>query len=136
MSCCEGINGTIFAYGQTASGKTYTMLGTSNDPGIVLLSLSEIFQYIRSQKDRQFALRIGYVEIHNEMLIDLLNPDNKKLKIIDDPEKGGCIIQHCTEIPVQNPQDVVELLLHGETARYALMFFFYFLNELRFFLLL
>ena len=46
LSSMEGFNGTIFAYGQTSSGKTYTMKGSSKDPGIIPLAISEIFSYI------------------------------------------------------------------------------------------
>ena len=115
QASCQGINGTIFAYGQTASGKTYTMLGTSADPGIILLALSDIFHYIKKSRDRQFALRISYLEIHNEIVNDLLNLKNTNLKIVD--HKTGPIIRGCSEISAQTPHEVVQLLLKGEANR-------------------
>jgi hypothetical protein len=54
---CEGFNGTIFAYGQTASGKTFSMMGTEDSPGIIPTSLSGVFSYIAASAD-EFLLRV------------------------------------------------------------------------------
>ncbi|CAO1329328.1 unnamed protein product [Diamesa hyperborea] len=80
-SALKGINGTIFAYGQTSSGKTYSMLGNNEEPGIVTLVVREIFKEIEASEDREFLLRIGYVEIYNEKIFDLLDKDKDDLKI-------------------------------------------------------
>jgi centromeric protein E len=53
----NGINGTIFAYGQTSSGKTYTMMGTPHAPGIIPLAVKHIFEFIENNTDRVFFLR-------------------------------------------------------------------------------
>ncbi|KAG5674440.1 hypothetical protein PVAND_004411 [Polypedilum vanderplanki] len=77
----NGINGTIFAYGQTSSGKTYCLSGGENDPGIVILVVNEIFKQINTSEmaNREFLIRVGYIEIYNEKIYDLL--DAKKTAI-------------------------------------------------------
>ncbi|KAG0659583.1 Kinesin-like protein kip2 [Rhodotorula mucilaginosa] len=77
MDAMEGFDAVVFAYGQTASGKTFTLAGDSVNPGLIPLSVSEIFQYIQEitqHAEREFLLRISYMEIYNETLRDLLNP--------------------------------------------------------------
>lgn len=70
----EGFNGTVFAYGQTGTGKTHTMTGSANDPGIVPRAFSRIFRVIEKEKEtqRSFAIRVRYVEIYMEGIRDLL----------------------------------------------------------------
>ena len=58
-----GFNSTVFAYGQTSSGKTHTMRGTSEDPGIVPRAVAEIFELINAAQDREFLLRVSYMEV-------------------------------------------------------------------------
>jgi len=59
----EGFNSTVFAYGQTSSGKTHTMRGTDTEPGIIPLAVREIFDLISATKDREFLLRVSYMEV-------------------------------------------------------------------------
>jgi len=83
-SCLSGVNGTIFAYGQTGSGKTHTMMGEpGGEPGLIALSLSTIFEHIKSDSSRQYLLRLSVHEIYNEEVRDLLSPENQAdLKIV------------------------------------------------------
>ncbi len=75
---------SIFCYGQTGSGKTYTMYGTGRDnPGIVQLSVGKIFAFIQTTADREFLLRLSYIEIYNESVNDLLSSDKKNLQMLD-----------------------------------------------------
>ena len=84
-SCMNGYNGTIFAYGQTASGKTYTMKGEGKkNPGIIPLAIHDVFRFIKQTKDREFVLRVSYLEIYNEIINDLLAPESVNLKIHED----------------------------------------------------
>jgi centromeric protein E len=53
----KGINGTIFAYGQTSTGKTHTMVGNEDEPGIIILAVREIFKEIGASTDREFLIR-------------------------------------------------------------------------------
>ena len=63
MQVIGGFNGTVFAYGQTSSGKTHTMRGTPDEPGIIPLAVAEIFDKINSMQDREFLLRVSYMEV-------------------------------------------------------------------------
>ncbi|OQR88999.1 kinesin [Thraustotheca clavata] len=96
-SSLHGINGTIFAYGQTSSGKTHTMMGTQAEPGILPLAVQHIFQFIADSANRDFLIRVSYVEIYNEVIRDLLSDDKEKsqnIKIREDPKKGIYLEAH------------------------------------------
>jgi centromeric protein E len=58
-----GFNGTVFAYGQTSSGKTHTMRGTTSQPGIVPLAVQDVFDHISTTQDREYLLRVSYMEV-------------------------------------------------------------------------
>ena len=76
----QGFNATIFAYGQTASGKTHTMLGTPNEPGIIRDAVEQIFRHIEENREtKQFLIRVSYIEIYNEKICDLLTPVSQYL---------------------------------------------------------
>ncbi|KDO26617.1 hypothetical protein SPRG_08021 [Saprolegnia parasitica CBS 223.65] len=97
LSTLMGVNGTIFAYGQTSSGKTHTMTGEAAEPGILPLAVQHIFQYIADSTDRDFLIRVSYVEIYNEVIRDLLCDDKDKgqnVKIREDPKKGIYLEAH------------------------------------------
>ena len=74
-------------YGQTTSGKTYTMLGDENSAGIVIYSLIDVFDRVKninlSKNTQKLKIVISYMEIYNEQVNDLLNPDQTNLKIVD-----------------------------------------------------
>jgi centromeric protein E len=59
----NGFNSTVFAYGQTSSGKTHTMRGTADEPGIIPMAVQEVFGLIESLQDREFLLRVSYMEV-------------------------------------------------------------------------
>ena len=59
----SALAGTVFAYGQTSSGKTHTMRGTPQEPGITLLAVRDIFNHIATTQDREFLLRVSYMEV-------------------------------------------------------------------------
>jgi len=67
LSTMQGINGTLFAYGQTSSGKTHTMMGEDGEPGIIPMAVDEIFDYIDTTSDMTFLLRVSCMEIYNEV---------------------------------------------------------------------
>jgi len=64
----EGFNSTVFAYGQTSSGKTHTMRGTADDPGLVPRAVKEIFDLINSNKEREYLLRVSYMEVRAQCI--------------------------------------------------------------------
>nr|NP_001260380.1 CENP-meta, isoform D [Drosophila melanogaster]AGB92915.1 CENP-meta, isoform D [Drosophila melanogaster] len=114
-ACMQGFNGTIFAYGQTSSGKTYTMMGDEQNPGVMVLAAKEIFQQISSETERDFLLRVGYIEIYNEKIYDLLNKKNQDLKI---HESGNGIVNvNCEECIITSEVDLLRLLCLGNKER-------------------
>ncbi|XP_017059237.2 LOW QUALITY PROTEIN: kinesin-like protein KIN-7O [Drosophila ficusphila] len=114
-ACMQGFNGTIFAYGQTSSGKTYTMMGDGQNPGVMVLAAKEIFQQISSETERDFLLRVGYIEIYNEKIYDLLNKKNQDLKI---HEAGNGIVNvNCEECIITSEDDLLRLLCMGNKER-------------------
>ncbi|CAL5205426.1 unnamed protein product [Lathyrus oleraceus] len=90
LSVVRGINSSIFAYGQTSSGKTYTM------SGITELAVRDIYEYIEKHKEREFIVKFSAMEIYNEAVRDLLNSNATTLRLLDDPEKGT-IVEKLTE---------------------------------------
>lgn len=83
----DGINGTIFTYGQTGSGKTYTLTGGSSydERGIIPRTIESYFRTIRARQkaNHQIQCTVSYVEVYNEHIFDLLNPENKGKKLED-----------------------------------------------------
>ncbi|KAI8439971.1 hypothetical protein MSG28_001421 [Choristoneura fumiferana] len=102
-----GFNGTIFAYGQTSSGKTYTMSGTENSPGIIELAVLNLFAEIKSIPDRDFLVRVSYIEIYNETLKDLLNGENDKIRV---RETLNGVKVDATEKFTSSPEEVMEIM--------------------------
>ncbi len=72
----NGFNATIFTYGATGAGKTYTMFGNEKNPGIVYLTLKELFNKIHSYFNREYTVKLWYLEIYNENIRDLLYNNN------------------------------------------------------------
>ncbi|XWS24081.1 hypothetical protein CRYUN_Cryun28dG0070300 [Craigia yunnanensis] len=113
----DGFNGTAFAYGQTSSGKTFTMNGSSNDPGIIHQAVNDIFQKIQMISDREFLIRVSYMEIYNEEINDLFAVENQKLQIHESLERGIFVAGLREEI-VNNAEQVMKLLESGEVNRH------------------
>lgn len=91
-SVLNGYNGTIFAYGQTGTGKTFTMEGVRSDPelrGIIPNSFDHMFTHISRTHDQQYLVRASYLEIYQEEVKDLLSKDHKKkLELKERPDTG------------------------------------------------
>ncbi|XP_028028457.1 kinesin-related protein 4-like [Bombyx mandarina] len=109
-----GFNGTIFAYGQTSSGKTYTMAGTESSPGIITLAVLNLFEIIKNIPDRDFLVRVSYIEIYNETVKDLLNIEKDNIKIHDTLQG---IKVDATEKVTSSPEEVLEIIKQGEANR-------------------
>ncbi|CAE1307878.1 CENPE [Acanthosepion pharaonis] len=112
----DGFNGTIFAYGQTSSGKTYTMSGTKNQMGIIPLAIQSIFTKINNSPDREFLLRVSYMEIYNEKITDLLDPEEKTLKMLED-ENRQIVVSGLHEEVFRCGADVINLKKKGDARR-------------------
>ena len=89
----QGYNACVFAYGTTGSGKTHTMAGTHEHPGIMYLIIKNMFDSIASESEKAVEIKVSYVEIYNEVIRDLLVANSKEtyLDLRDDPERGVCI---------------------------------------------
>ena len=118
-SALEGYNGSIFMYGQTTSGKTYTMLGSPNNPGILPCVLRDIFLKIKKIKQNndniEFKVYCSYIEIYNENIHDLLT-DSNFLKLIDD-KKYGVIVAGAKKVIIDNFETGIEIKNFGEENR-------------------
>ncbi|CAL9236883.1 unnamed protein product, partial [Arabidopsis halleri] len=109
--------GTVLAYGQTNSGKTHTMRGSTIEPGIISLAVHDLFDIISQDTSREYLLRMSYLEIYNENINDLLDPLNRKLQIHENLEKG-VFVAGLREDIVDSPQQVLELMESGESHRH------------------
>ncbi|KAI4367692.1 hypothetical protein MLD38_023400 [Melastoma candidum] len=110
LSVVSGINSTVFAYGQTSSGKTYTMCGITD------YSVADIFDYINKHEERAFALKFSAIEIYNEVVRDLLSADNVSLRLLDDPERGT-IVEKLREESVRDHSHFNQLVAICEAQR-------------------
>ncbi|TKY70458.1 Kinesin protein NACK1 [Spatholobus suberectus] len=110
LSAVGGINSSIFAYGQTSSGKTYTM------SGITEYTVADIFNYIEKHAEREFILKFSAIEIYNESVRDLLSPDCTPLRLLDDPERGT-VVERLTEETLRDWNHFTELISFCEAQR-------------------
>ncbi|OXB56675.1 hypothetical protein ASZ78_013121 [Callipepla squamata] len=115
QSAVQGYNGTIFAYGQTASGKTYTMMGNKDSAGIIPKAIQHVFKIICEIPDREFLLRVSYMEIYNETITDLLcNIRKKKPLGIREDVNRNTYVEDLIEEVVVSPEQVMEWIRKGE----------------------
>lgn len=119
----EGINGTIFTYGQTCSGKTFTMQGSGDNDscvGIIQLAAKDVFQSIKEdESNSECSVRVSYVEIYNEELRDLLNDSNRRSSsgsslIIREDKKGAISVDGLKEVAVKSLDQLMEVFKVGE----------------------
>ncbi|KAL8264530.1 hypothetical protein R6Q59_022660 [Mikania micrantha] len=112
----EGINGTVFAYGVTSSGKTHTMHGDHNSPGIIPLAIKDVFSIIQDTPGREFLLRVSYIEIYNEVINDLLDPTGQNLRVREDAQ--GTYVEGIKEEVVLSPGHALSFIAAGEEHRH------------------
>ncbi|KAL9449776.1 hypothetical protein AB3S75_011661 [Citrus x aurantiifolia] len=113
----QGINGTVFAYGVTSSGKTHTMHGEQKSPGIIPLAVKDVFGIIQETPGREFLLRVSYLEIYNEVINDLLDPTGQNLRIREDAQ--GTYVEGIKEEVVLSPAHALSLIATGEEHRHV-----------------
>ena len=112
-----GFNATVFAYGATGAGKTYTMMGEEYNDGVMLLSIQELFDQIDMvSSDKDYQLKISYIEVYNENIKDLLSNKSKTLDLREDPARG-IIVAGVTEIMTTNTDEIMQLLREGNRKR-------------------
>ncbi|XP_057573244.1 kinesin-like protein KIF19 [Hippopotamus amphibius kiboko] len=113
----SGYNATVFAYGPTGCGKTYTMLGTDHEPGIYVRTLNDLFRAIEeTSDDMEYEVSMSYLEIYNEMIRDLLNPALGYLELRED-SKGVIQVAGITEVSTINAKEIMQLLMKGNRQR-------------------
>src|SRR5437764_2987829 len=119
----SGFNCTIFAYGQTGTGKTYTMSGDmeevygglSDSAGIIPRTIYELFDKLDAE-GTEYTVKCSFIELYNEELRDLLSPDDSaKVKIFDD--KNSVVVRGMEESYIKSGADGVRLLQEGSIKR-------------------
>lgn len=110
-----GFNATVFAYGQTSSGKTHSMLGNGEDPGVTPLAIRHVLRTTSACKTRQYLIRAAYVEIYNDKIRDLLNPQSGDLAVRED--KAGRVFVDAEEVIVESFEDAMGVMERGQAAR-------------------
>lgn len=119
-SVLDGYNGTVMAYGQTGTGKTYTLgrLGDEDTSarGIMVRAMEDIFAEISPETD---SISVSYLQLYMETIQDLLDPSNGNLSIMEDPKSGDITLPGASLIQVRDQSSFVELLRLGEAHRFA-----------------
>ncbi|KAM4821142.1 kinesin-like protein KIF9 isoform 2-T3 [Thomomys bottae] len=120
----DGYNGTIMCYGQTGAGKTYTMMGITENfkhRGILPRALQQVFKMIEERPTHAITVRISYLEIYNENLFDLLctlpyvGPSVTPMSIVENPQ--GVFVKGLSVHLTSQEEDAFNLLFEGETNR-------------------
>eukprot|EP00756_Hemistasia_phaeocysticola_P017268 Hpha_TRINITY_DN15528_c0_g1::TRINITY_DN15528_c0_g1_i1::g.104777::m.104777 len=113
----RGYNATMIAYGQTGTGKTFTMEGTSRELGIIPRATEDIFNFIRdSDENSKFLVRASYLQIYNEAISDLIRSERRNLSVRE--SKGrGVYVENLSEWVVRSPQEVYGLMEQGSRVR-------------------
>ncbi|CAL8259514.1 unnamed protein product [Gadus morhua 'NCC'] len=117
-----GYNGTIFAYGQTASGKTHTMEGKLHDPhqmGIIPRIAEDIFNHIFAMDENlEFHIKVSYFEIYMDKIRDLLDVTKTNLAVHEDKNRVP-FVKGCTERFVSSPDEVMDVIDEGKSNRHV-----------------
>jgi len=121
LNVLEGYNGTIFAYGQTGTGKTHTMSGVENnetEKGIMPRSFEDIFKNIKlDSNETQFLVRASYLEIYNEEIRDLLSKNPKiRLELHEKPD-SGVYVKDLSYYAAKTAAEVREVMTIGNKNR-------------------
>lgn len=108
-----GYHCTVFAYGQTGTGKSFTIEGTDSkdmdkDVGMITRTVYHIFDVLRSQGD-EFSVKVSHLELYNETISDLLANTEEKLKIFQDPSKG-VLVHNLAEVVLTSPEEIHAIL--------------------------
>ncbi|ODM97390.1 Kinesin-like protein KIF18B, partial [Orchesella cincta] len=114
----QGYNCSVFAYGSTGSGKTFTMLGGKDSPGLTLLTLRDLYQQLdAAQDDYQSDVIVSYLEVYNEQISDLLNKSSGSLQIRDAGRGNEAVIVNLSEHRPPNVESLLQLLQAGNGNR-------------------
>ncbi|PQE20415.1 kinesin family protein [Rutstroemia sp. NJR-2017a BBW] len=118
-SVLDGYNATVFAYGATGCGKTHTITGTAQQPGIIFLTMQELFEKINERSEEKHTeVTLSYLEIYNETIRDLLVPDGSKqgLMLREDANQAVSVAGLSSHRP-QDVQEVMDMIVKGNEYR-------------------
>jgi kinesin family member 18/19 len=119
-SVLDGYNATVFAYGATGCGKTHTITGTAQQPGIIFLTMQELFEKVDElQAEKASEITLSYLEIYNETIRDLLNPGaggKQGLMLREDANQAVSVAGLSSHKP-QNVQEVMDMVIRGNSNR-------------------
>lgn len=131
----EGYNCTVFAYGQTGTGKTHTMLGEFTLPtespdlrkvpqikpedqwGVIPRTIYELFELFKQDTSKEYSVKLSFIELYNEELRDLLTPDEDTRKVRIYEESGNVTIHGMEEVYISNPLEGLRTLQEGSFRR-------------------
>ncbi|CAK9004185.1 Kinesin-like protein KIF19 [Durusdinium trenchii] len=119
-SVLQGYNATVFAYGSTGAGKTFTMIGTPVEPGIMFRSVEEIFRGVEANAEEGkdcFSVSCSFVEVYNENFRDLACETSSGILDLREDPVCGSYVAGITEVQAQSVQEVMDLLQHGNQRR-------------------
>lgn len=118
-SVLDGYNATVFAYGATGCGKTHTITGTIQQPGVIFLTMQELFERISDRSEEKVTeVSLSYLEIYNETIRDLLVPGGSKggLMLREDANQAVSVAGLTSHRP-QNVQEVMDMIVRGNEYR-------------------
>eukprot|EP00826_Nyctotherus_ovalis_P009307 TRINITY_DN12450_c0_g6_i2.p1 TRINITY_DN12450_c0_g6~~TRINITY_DN12450_c0_g6_i2.p1 ORF type:complete len:623 (+),score=114.50 TRINITY_DN12450_c0_g6_i2:52-1869(+) len=115
LTVLKGVNVTIFAYGQTASGKTFTIRGNETSPGIIPLSVTSLFAEIKNNQDRKFSLSLSSIELYNETVNDLLTSSNQNLELRENLQ--GTYVKNLTTRDICNVEETISYFNEGDSIK-------------------
>ncbi|KAL8169784.1 UNVERIFIED_CONTAM: Kinesin-like protein kif18a [Gekko kuhli] len=112
----NGYNCTVLAYGATGAGKTHTMLGSPEDPGVMYLTMVELYNSIdRMKEEKHCALAVSYLEVYNEQIRDLL-VNSGPLAVREDPQKR-VLVHGLTLYQPKSAKEILQMLDYGNRNR-------------------
>ncbi|OQV00901.1 Kinesin motor domain-containing protein [Cladophialophora immunda] len=118
-SVLDGYNATVFAYGATGCGKTHTITGTTQEPGIIFSAMKELFERVQEQSGEKITeISLSYLEIYNETIRDLLVPSSVKggLMLREDSNQAVSVAGLSSHHP-QSVEEVMEMIVRGNEMR-------------------
>ncbi|KAJ2553724.1 tubulin-dependent ATPase kip3 [Coemansia sp. RSA 1933] len=117
-SVMAGYNATVFAYGATGCGKTYTISGCPEDPGIIFLTMQELFARVTAAEDEKaIEVTLSYLEVYNETIRDLLAPDSTQALALREDARQGVTVAGLSQHVPGGVNEVMELMIHGNSNR-------------------
>ncbi len=114
-SVMDGYHATVFAYGATGCGKTHTITGTPDDPGIIFRTMQDLYSLIEQKTDRICQVAFSFLEVYNETIRDLMVSSSSSLDLREDDTK--VIVAGLSEHRPSNLQDLMQLLMKGNANR-------------------